>query len=167
MDRIFAKIVNKTLSEIKRMKTLRRKKNLSQYTVQDMMVAYSEDAIVLAQQHGYALDFSEDSLKQVDQILEKYHQGIPRGFKKLFSKVPSEEKITQISKIFGGYVGEVMRRHIGGEWGLSDQFENALALKFNTNTEVYPPAKVNKRIINGSEDNIWFYYCVINEKKDE
>ncbi|MEK5448139.1 hypothetical protein [Paenibacillus sp. FSL R7-0331] len=135
----------------------------TQFTIQDMMIAYSEDAVELAKQHGISLDFSENSLNQVDQILEKYHQGIPRGMKKLFSKGPSEEQITQISKIFGGYVGEVMRKNIGGKWGISNHFENALALIFSSNTEVYPPAKVNKRIINGSEDNIVFYYKLSKE----
>ncbi|MNE52748.1 hypothetical protein D3C80_1474360 [compost metagenome] len=51
-----------------------------------------------------------------------------------------------------------MRNNIGGKWGISNHFENVLALIFNSNTEVFPPAKVHKRIINGSEDNIVFFY---------
>lgn len=26
---------------------------------------------------------------------------------------------------------------------------------------IFPPAKVQKRLVNGSEDNVWFYYQVL------
>lgn len=42
---------------------------------------------------------------------------------------------------------------------MSKSFDNAIALRINS-TEHYPPAKVNKRIINGKEDGIYFYYQV-------
>lgn len=137
---------------------------MTQYTVDDMMKAYSEDALELANQMGTDLNFSEESLRNLDEILEQYHQGIPKGLKKIFSKGPSEEQIAQMSKIWGGYLGEVIKKHLGGEWGLSKQFNDAIALLFDDNSEIYPPAKVSKRILNGREDNVCHFYQAI--KKD-
>ena len=80
-----------------------------QYNVEDMMKSYSEDAINLSKQLGKNLDFSEESIRIVDEILEIYHSSIPRGFiARLIKKAPSEEKITQVAKIWGGYIGEVI-----------------------------------------------------------
>jgi len=75
-----------------------------------------------------------------------YHLGIPKGIKKLFSKGPSEELIVQMSKVWGGYVGEVFRKNLGGEWEMSKSFDNAIALRINS-TEFFPPAKVNKGLL--------------------
>ncbi|WP_222708603.1 hypothetical protein [Paenibacillus sp. N3.4] len=125
-----------------------------------MMAAYSEDAVELAGKMGLQLDFSEESLKIIDEILERYHQGIPKGIKKIFSKGPSEDQIIQMSKIWGGYVGEVFRRNLGGYWEMSKKIDNAIVLRINS-TELFPPAKVNKRIVNGKEDGIYFYYQVL------
>lgn len=135
----------------------------SELTITDMMKAYSEDAVEIAGSMGVQLDYSEESLKKVDEILEKYHQGIPKGIKKLFIKGPTEEQITQMSKVWGGYVGEVFRRNLGGEWRMSKSFSNALSLSINS-IELYPPSKVNKRIINGKEDEIYFYYLVLKKQ---
>ncbi|TXK77675.1 hypothetical protein FU659_22295 [Paenibacillus sp. N3.4] len=133
---------------------------MTQYTINDMMAAYSEDAVELAGKMGLQLDFSEESLKIIDEILERYHQGIPKGIKKIFSKGPSEDQIIQMSKIWGGYVGEVFRRNLGGYWEMSKKIDNAIVLRINS-TELFPPAKVNKRIVNGKEDGIYFYYQVL------
>ncbi|NOV01191.1 hypothetical protein GC097_14330 [Paenibacillus sp. LMG 31457] len=136
---------------------------MTQFTVNDMMIAYSEDAIELASKMGLKLDYSEESLETVNEILERYHQGIPKGIKKLFSKGPSEEQILQMSKVWGGYLGEVIRRNLGGDWEMSKNFNNAISLVVSS-TEVYPPAKVNKRILNGKEDDISFYYKVLKQQ---
>lgn len=68
---------------------------MTHYTVADMMRAYAEDALDLAKQLNYELDFSEESLSSLDKILDQYHNGIPKGIKKYFSKGPSEEQIAQ------------------------------------------------------------------------
>jgi hypothetical protein len=135
---------------------------MTQLTVTDMMRAYSEDAIDLASQMNIDLDFSEESLNKLDQILEKYHIGIPKGLKKLFNKSPSEEQIAQMAKIWGGYLGETIIKQLGGSWTMSTSFDNAVAIKIGE-SEIYPPAKIYKRIINGSEDNVAIYYQVLKQ----
>lgn len=129
-------------------------------TVTDMMRAYAEDAIDFANQLNIELDFSEESLNKLDLILQQFHDGIPKGLKKLFKKGPSEEQIAQMSKMWGGYLGETIIRMFGGEWIMSKTFENAIAIQVQ-GTEIYPPAKTYKRIVNGQEDNIVNYYKVL------
>lgn len=136
---------------------------MSNFTVKDLMAAYSEDALGIAKQMGISLDYSEDSLKILDEILENYHLGLPKGIKKLFSRGPSKKDLVQMSNTWGGYLGEVIRKNIGGEWGMSENFADAISLTIN-DTEIFPPAKVNKRIINGKEDEICFYYQVLKEE---
>jgi hypothetical protein len=52
-----------------------------QLTVTDMMVAYAQDAVDHAQSSaGVTLDYSPDSIKSVEEILEKLYAAVPRGF---------------------------------------------------------------------------------------
>ena len=129
-------------------------------TVSEMMRAYAEDACDFAKQLNIELDFSEESINKLDLILQQFHAGIPKGLKKLFSKGPSEEQITQMSKMWGGYLGETIIGIFGGEWIESTTFENAIAIKVQ-GTEIYPPAKIYKRIVNGQEDNIVQFFKVL------
>lgn len=132
-----------------------------QYTVEDMMRAYSEDAINLGKQLGKNLDFSEESIQTVEVILEMYHNSLPRrGMLKWIKKSPSDEEIAQVSKIWGGYIGEVIRKYIGGIWIIDN---NTIILVIG-DTQIFPPAKVYKRIKNGKEDNVWHYYQVLKQE---
>lgn len=135
---------------------------MTQPTIADMMRAYAEDAIDFAKQLNVDLDFSEESLSKLDLILQRFHDGIPKGIKKLLNKGPSEEQRTQMSKMWGGYLGETIIRQFGGEWIMSSAFENALAIKIKE-IEIYPPAKIYKRILNGQEDSIEHYYKVLKQ----
>jgi hypothetical protein len=109
------------------------------------------------------LDFSEESVEILEEILEQYHQSMPKGLKKLFVKGIPEEKIGEISDIFGAYVGEVMIKHFGGEWRESNRYKNAIALYSADGTEIYPSAKVYNRILDGKGNNIWIYYHSLKE----
>ncbi|WP_168124077.1 hypothetical protein [Paenibacillus sp. HB172176] len=138
---------------------------MTQFTVAEMMRAYAEDAQDLANQLKVELNYTEDSLFELDTILEKYHQGIPKGIKKILSKGPSEDQINQMAKIWGAYLGETIIKQLGGEWIQSNTFDNTIAIKIGE-TEIYPPAKIYKRIKNGSEDNINIYFKVLKQDFD-
>ena len=133
---------------------------MKQNTIEDMMKAYSKDAIDLGKQLGKKLDYSEESIKHVEGILELYHSSLPRGFfQKLIKLIPSEDKIIQMAKTWGGYIGEVIRRNIGGQWSL----ESETIVLVIGKTVIFPPAKVYKRIKNGTEENVWHYYLMIKQ----
>jgi hypothetical protein len=129
-----------------------------------MMVAYAEDAVAFARQNfGISLDYSNESIRQIEVITEKLVQARPKGIVgKLFRRAPSEEEVQKVCKMLGGYIGEVYRRAKGGEWALNQEHQ-ALGLR-RADSWVFPPAKVHKRLSNGAEDNLWSYFNVLLEE---
>ena len=100
-----------------------------------------------------SLDFGEDSLDAIERIMGKLHAR---------SKPPgegfTEEQLTQASKMWGTYVGEVIRRQYGGQWSTAPDGALQLALSGYT---AQPIVKVKSRIVSGSADNIRFYFAAI------
>jgi hypothetical protein len=60
----------------------------------------------------------------------------------------------------GAYVGEVVRRNLGGEWQTDDadpQGEINVALKLPDGSLIWPVQRVMKRLKNGPEESIAVY----------
>ena len=135
-------------------------------TVNDMMEAYALDAIDHARRaFERKLDFSAESVEQVEAILtEMYDLKKPKGFlSRLLRATPSEEVLWTFSKMYGAYVGEVLRRLGGGEWYLDEEVvpgQRTIGLRKNDH-RVWPPSKVGKRLFNGPEDNVWHYFQIV------
>ena len=138
-------------------------------TVADMMEAYSLDAVDMAKSNfGEELDFSERSVQVVERCLKQLRDTIPKGFfGKLVGRGPSSEDIETVAKMFGGYIGEVFRKHHGGEWIIDetmDVHDPVIAVQHSSGGKFFPPAKAHKRITNGQEDNVWVYYQVLTRE---
>jgi hypothetical protein len=133
-----------------------------QPTVADMTAAYALDAVDHAKSAAnLELDFSEASVARVEAILTQLHDALPKGFlAKLFRRGPSNDDILTMSKMYGSYLGEVIRKTRGGEWALID----GQVTLTNGDERVWPIAKVFKRIVNGSEDNVAVYFKVLVEE---
>ena len=134
-------------------------------TVTDMMVAYSEDAVDHARtSSGVVLDYTPESVERVETILREMYSGIPKGFfARIFKRGPTQEMIWSMCKVYGGYVGEVLRREKGGEWSFDNEIvpgTSTICLSQGT-CRIWPPAKVFKRLTNGGEDNVWHYFTVV------
>jgi hypothetical protein len=135
-------------------------------TLAKMMEAYAEDAVDYARQHFHlTLDYTDDSVKVVEEMLDKLHRDLPRGWKRLFKRPPSEQVIATMANMYGGYVGEVFRRNHGGEWCAQDNVPGVdgpvIAVKVREGESWFLPAKVYKRLMNGWEDNVAFFYQMI------
>lgn len=128
-------------------------------TIGDVAAAYALDAVDHAKATvNVELDFSVESVRHVEAILSQLHHALPKGFLgKIFGRGPSSDDIATMSKMYGSYVGEVLRRIGGGEWVLKD--DQVTLTK--DDTTVWPIVKVFKRITNGSEDNIAVYFQVL------
>lgn len=128
-------------------------------TVADMTAAYALDAVDHAKTAAdVELDFSEESVPHVEAILTQLHDALPKGFfGKLLGRGPSNDDILTMAKMYGSYVGEVIRRTHGGEWALID----GQVTLTNGDERVWSIAKVFKRITNGSEDNVAVYFKVL------
>ena len=137
---------------------------MAELTVSDMMRAYAEDCTDLArEQHGLALDYSENSLTQVEGVLDRMHKALPKGpIARLAKRGPSEEQIQTMAKAWGAYLGEVMRRQWDGEWTTETAAQPGDVLTLRVGgTDLFPVAKVYRRLKNGAEDNVWHYYQVL------
>ena len=79
-------------------------------TIADVMAAYAQDAVDHAKvSYGIDLDYTPDSVKQVEMVLGRLHDAMPRGFlARLFGRAPSESAVATMAKMYGGYIGEVI-----------------------------------------------------------
>jgi hypothetical protein len=115
-----------------------------------VIVAQSQLAIRSAKfTFNESLDFSSDSLDQVERIMNKLHQQATAG-----SDTLSESQIAELSTLWGIYVGEVIRRYYGGQWSSVNGVPD-LALG---GKNASPIAKTRRRILSGPMDNLKYYF---------
>lgn len=130
------------------------------------MEAYALDAVEYAAKFKRNFDFSEKSIEQVEEVCTLLYNAIPRSFlKKWFRKAPSEETILQMSKMLGGYVGEVMIKYYGGNWDIENFMNEGNTIVLNIGEiKIFPVGKVYKRLKNGPEDNVAHFYHHISQQ---
>jgi hypothetical protein len=101
------------------------------------------------------LDYSVDSLAMVDSILDEWHRESVRT-----------EDVASALFAFGCYVGEVFVRNVGARWisaaGTSmEPFAGFfIVLELGRANFINPIGKVFKRVENGEEDNLPYFYSV-------
>ncbi|MGL4421270.1 MAG: hypothetical protein ACRCZF_11435 [Gemmataceae bacterium] len=107
---------------------------------------------------GKQLDYSIESLKTVDEILE--------GFRNDGTTV-DECELTLFD--FGCYVGEVFVRHAAGRWrhtaetSMADSAGFPLVIQLGKNTFCNPIGKVYKRMAYGDEHYLPYFYEVFTK----
>lgn len=151
-----------------RLDEVRQRYDAGEGNIGEIMAAYSLDAIDHAAGLGVDLDFSEDSIQQVEAILGQTHQSRPAGIRKLFTRDVSADALENLSKMYGAYVGEVMRfEWVDADWTMPEDgpFQGAYTIDYR-GMLTSPPAKVFKRLSGGSDDNVWAYYRVLTDERD-
>lgn len=103
---------------------------------------------------GVNLDFSEESLKDLDNILDVFSRN------KNIEDV-NKEKLIDVVMRFGGYLGEVISKNISGNWNETEEKE--IFLRVN-NKIVYPLNIVYKRIKIGERASIESWYNKFKNK---
>ncbi len=107
---------------------------------------------------GVALDYSVASLKHVDDIIE--------GMR---AEGCTSEQIAETLFGFGCYVGEVFVRQVGATWQVTHGTPMAdfagfpLVIRLATESYCNPIGKVFKRLENGSEDSLPYFYAVFTK----
>ncbi len=112
--------------------------------------------------YATALNFSEQSVADVQMILERMSETIPRGFfARLFRMGPKQDDILRISSAYGCYVGELLRKYHGGQWKMMELAEaNTLAIHWGEDAkDTALPLAVAQSILKGEKrHNIQLYY---------
>jgi hypothetical protein len=124
--------------------------------VAEVAEAYSLDAVDLAARNfGITLNWSDESVRQVEEMLGRLHDEMAQA-------QPPEEAIWTFAKAFGSYVGEVLRRHHDGEWGMVRMGEESFPGVQQPNGRLcWPWGRAYKRIVDGPENNMWHYYQLL------
>lgn len=128
--------------------------------VDAIMKAYATDAVASAARRGVVLDYSEQSLDLLDELLGR------ESFLGVTPRAPANEEdeatLWVASKSFGAYVGEVVLRTLGGEW-IDDAATGSgtrPAVKVGT-IRGYPLEKVWKRLTESEFATVGGYCRVI------
>lgn len=105
---------------------------------------------------GVHLDYTPQSLELVDQILDRFHQ------ERLGSDLVAETLWG-----FGCYLGEVLVRNAGGRWiatpaDARGRFDFPIVLQRDERL-CNPIGKAFKRVDNGPEDSLVFFYTVFGQ----
>jgi hypothetical protein len=128
-------------------------------SVAAMAGAYAEQAITAAREFNTKLDYSENSLLEVEAILA---QLAPQTSS---ANSPSGD-VDEMCKIWGSYLGEVVRRRFGGEWSIETypgkQFAT-LTLSVGAN-KLFPTMKVHRRLTQGKDENVWTFYKMVKAR---
>jgi len=112
------------------------------------MEQLADNAVVAAmEKFGVNLDFTENSLQQLDALLQQAHEG--------YKKATSGRNLVTVSientvRVWGSYFGEVIRRSSGGDW-IVDQKNVFLQ---SGNRRLDPLGQVRSRIVSGPEYNM-------------
>src|SRR5215472_16452859 len=75
-------------------------------SVAAMVSAYAGQAVAAAREISANFDYSERSLRDLEAILGRLAQS------------PAAADLTESCKMWGSYLGEVVRRRFGGDWSI-------------------------------------------------
>ncbi|HJY87772.1 MAG TPA: hypothetical protein VKE24_13135 [Candidatus Acidoferrales bacterium] len=128
-------------------------------SVDAMVTSYAEQAIKQARDSNVQLDFNENSVMEVETILAQLAR-------QMADAKQSPEDVGEACKVWGSYLGEVVRRRFGGEWSI----ETYPGKQFATLTlsvggsKLFPTMKVHRRLTQGEEDNVWLFYKMVKTR---
>jgi hypothetical protein len=111
--------------------------------------------------YGLTLDYGAESLRQVDGVLDDLRRD------------QSFENLQPLLFAMGCYVGEVLVRHAGAFWrvteelGMGEVASSPIAIWMPDGRGCNPVGKVYKRFQNGPEDSLAGFYNVMTQVPPE
>jgi hypothetical protein len=128
-------------------------------SVSAMAAAYADKAVVIAREFNAKLDYSENSLMELESILAQLAGDLPPGG-------PSSDDMTEMCKMWGSYFGEVVRRRFGGDWSIDTYPGKQFATLTLTvaGNKLFPSMKIHRRLTAGEGDNLWSFYKMVKAK---
>ncbi len=123
------------------------------HSIDEAMSAAAQSAVDFAQNFDITLDYSESSIEKVDYIVGGLHDSLERDR-------PPKKEVERLYTMMGAYIGEVIKRRWGGKWGWESKLHPGQKLLTLTaaGIEMWPQAKVHKRLTEGPHENVWWYF---------
>jgi hypothetical protein len=115
--------------------------------------AYALDAVDYARATmKLTLDCTDLSIQVLESILDVFHQNLANA-------KPTEEQVAEFSRMWGSYLGEVYRKNHGAAWGRVTRGDQSFpGMRGTSGVLFWPWGRVENRLRNGPEDNVWHYY---------
>jgi hypothetical protein len=133
---------------------------LSEYEdIGEMMPSLARQAVEIGREYGLELDYSRESIERLERLLAQLGA-------EMSAARPSDEEISMVSKLWGAYWGESLRRIVGGEW----QLERAPGTQHPTaalnvrGSSVFPTVKIYRRLTLGSGENVDQFFGFVVER---
>ncbi|MDQ1921899.1 hypothetical protein [Massilia pseudoviolaceinigra] len=129
--------------------------------VQRAATAYAAQAVATARdQFGIKLDGTDASMVQLEAVLARAHTSYAAK-----SPRPSEEQVMAVARMYGSYLGEVVRVKHGGTWGMATLEGQTLpGMRTTSGANFWPWTHVSQRISKGAGNNVADYYKVLLTK---
>jgi hypothetical protein len=120
-------------------------------TVAEIMAASAKEAMKLTRKYLVVeLNYSEQSLEELERVIDDYRIAIPDG--------DHPETLLRLARVWGAYLGEVIRRQLGGAWIEADEVPGeAAAMQLGERT-IQPLAQARSRLDAGKQHNLWEFY---------
>jgi hypothetical protein len=129
--------------------------------IEALMKEMNQSAFKVAASFDVTLDYSDASVRNVEQVLAELHQ--------LFTETKDDSGLRGIALFFAAYIGETIRRKgRGGSWSRHHPVVGQDTFPFTWNGEdLFLFGWCQKRIFDGEQDDVWAKYrvCVLGEGK--
>ena len=115
---------------------------MAEQTISQMMEGYADAAVQEAGREKIALNYGEESLRQLDKMLDIIQPRLSA----------QSADLDEACKRWGGYFGEVVRRRWGGEWTIeSYPGKGFLVVTLSVaGSKIYPAMKMHRRLTSAS-----------------
>ena len=138
----------------------RGKRQSGEFKSTDEFIQYmAAEAVADAKKENHVcLDYSVDSIQEVERILSQLHDQYVRNPNSVSAKI--------LGSAYGAYIGEAIRRNEPNvRWERGDAFagEKSYPLIWAPGHS-YPMAWCYHRILNGPGDNVWIKYWALKKK---
>ena len=126
--------------------------------IADMMQHYAAQAVEIAREFHANLDFSTASCATLDAIVAEVADSMPERV--------NDDELAEMSKLWGGYLGEVIRRCCGGEWRLERPpgVQAPSAALVVRGARVFPTVKIFRRLTVGGSENVAEFARMVIER---
>ncbi len=127
-------------------------------SIADMMQSCADQAVRTARDRfGFELDYSEQSIESLETILASVSVNL---------NLLENDKVEEQVKLWGGYLGEVVRRYWNGGWDLIQYPGGTAAVPtlLVSGSQLYPLLKVYRRLTMGDGENVWKFYEQIRNR---